>query len=283
MIKIKHSTRINAPADKVWDMMWDYNTYCQWTRPFSDGSYAVSDWKQGSKVHFLVPSGGGMYSKISRMEKNKCMVFKPIGEIKNFEELEPTDEMKSWQEGAESYFLEEENGSTLLTVELDTIEQYADMFNDAFPKSLEIIKQLSEDKLKPAAMAAACINAPLEKVWEYRTKPEHIIRWNAASDDWHTTEAHIDLKAGGKFNYRMESKDGAHGFNFEGSFTLVEPKKHIAYVLADERQSIISFNEHNGKVTVVEYFELENTNPADMQRAGWQAIMDNFKQYTEQQ
>ena len=125
------------------------------------------------------------------------------------------------------------------------------------------------------------VNAPVEKTWESWTKPEHIVRWNHASDDWHTTKAESDLVPGGKFSSRMEAKDGSMGFDFWGIFDVVEQFKQIDSTLGDGRKLSVVFRENGGKTHVVESFETEDENSADMQRQGWQAILNNFKQYTE--
>ena len=125
------------------------------------------------------------------------------------------------------------------------------------------------------------VNAPVEKVWEYWTKPEHITKWNFASDDWHSPSAENDLRVGGKFVARMEAKDGSFGFDFGGTYDEVEPNKYIEYTIGDGRKVKVNFTAKGDTTEVVESFEAENTNPVEMQKGGWQAILDNFKKYTE--
>jgi uncharacterized protein YndB with AHSA1/START domain len=125
------------------------------------------------------------------------------------------------------------------------------------------------------------VQAPKDTVWRLWTTPEDIVRWNNASDEWHTPGAKIDLKAGGEFLYRMEAKDGSFGFDFGGIFNSVVPKESLAYTLGDGRKVEISFT-GNGSITkITETFEAENENPIEMQRDGWQAILSNFKKYAE--
>ena len=125
------------------------------------------------------------------------------------------------------------------------------------------------------------MQAPKDTVWRLWTTPEDIVRWNNASDEWHTPGAKIDLKAGGEFLYRMEAKDGSFGFDFGGIFNSVVPKESLAYTLGDGRKVEISFT-GNGSITkITETFEAENENPIEMQRDGWQAILSNFKKYAE--
>lgn len=125
------------------------------------------------------------------------------------------------------------------------------------------------------------IKTPIDKVWQYFTTPQHITQWNAANNDWHTPQAENDLRPGGKFSYRMEAKDGSFGFDFWGIYTEVVTNEKIAYTMGDDRKVEILFAETADGVTVTETFETEDTNSAELQRSGWQAILDNFKQYTE--
>ena len=125
------------------------------------------------------------------------------------------------------------------------------------------------------------VNAPVAKVWEYWTKPEHITKWSNASDDWHTPHAENDLRVGGSFSSRMEAKDGSMGFDFGGIYDAVTPNEYIEYTLGDDRKVKITFTPIGESTRVVESFEAEETNPIEMQQGGWQAILDNFKKYTE--
>lgn len=125
------------------------------------------------------------------------------------------------------------------------------------------------------------VNAPIEKVWSYFTEPKHIIHWNSASPDWHTPRAENDLQPGGSFTSRMEAKDGSMGFDFGGVYQEVERHSYYTYIMDDERRVKVSFNEVPDGVEVVEVFDAEMDNSAEMQKNGWQAILDNFKTYTE--
>jgi uncharacterized protein YndB with AHSA1/START domain len=127
------------------------------------------------------------------------------------------------------------------------------------------------------------VDLPLEKVWELWTEPKHIVNWNNASDDWHTTSATNDLRAGGKFSYRMEAKDGSFGFDFSGVHKEIKKYVKIDSVLDDGRMLIVSFEEHDAGILVKEDFEAELENSIELQRTGWQAILDNFKKYAEDQ
>lgn len=126
------------------------------------------------------------------------------------------------------------------------------------------------------------INGSLDKVWDFWTMPEHITKWSFASPDWHTPYAENDLREGGKFKSTMAAKDGSMSFDFEGEYTLVEKNKVIEYVMGDGRKVEISFAQTPSGIEVIEKFDPETQNPEEMQRGGWQAIMDNFKNYVEQ-
>ncbi len=125
------------------------------------------------------------------------------------------------------------------------------------------------------------IHAPVQKVWDCWTMPEHITKWCQASDDWHAPAAENDVREGGRFKTTMAAKDGSAGFDFAGTYTAVVPLERIEYVMDDERKVSILFQNVEGGVQVTETFELENENPEEMQRQGWQAILDNFKKYVE--
>lgn len=127
----------------------------------------------------------------------------------------------------------------------------------------------------------ATVKAPVEKVWEYWTTPLHIMQWNSASEDWHTPSATNDLRTGGSFTCRMEAKDGSFGFDFGGTYDEVIPDKHISYTMSDGRKVTVDFTAGSDGTHVSETFDAESENPVDMQRAGWQAILDNFKRHTE--
>ena len=125
------------------------------------------------------------------------------------------------------------------------------------------------------------VKAPTKKVWQIWTTPENIMQWNNATPDWHTPSASIDLVKDGTFSYRMEARDGSMGFDFTGTFSEVEPHSLIKYKLEDDREVEITFSFDGESTTVTETFEAEDQNSAEMQRQGWQAILDNFKKHAE--
>lgn len=128
---------------------------------------------------------------------------------------------------------------------------------------------------------SANIAATIEQVWDYWTLPEHITKWNFASDDWHCPVAQNDLREGGRYRARMEAKDGSFGFDFEAVYDEIIPKQRIVYTIEDGRTVCTEFEDLDGTTKVTTIFEAETENPVDMQREGWQAILNNFKNYTE--
>lgn len=125
------------------------------------------------------------------------------------------------------------------------------------------------------------VNAPIKKVWESWTLPEHITKWNQASDDWHTPYAENDPRTGGKFKSTMAAKNGSMSFDFEGVYSLVTLHQRIEYAMADGRKVKIFFQGSGNETKVTETFDAETENSIELQRGGWQAILNNFKKYTE--
>jgi uncharacterized protein YndB with AHSA1/START domain len=127
----------------------------------------------------------------------------------------------------------------------------------------------------------ATVQAPIAEVWQFYTEPEHIVKWNAASGDWHTTRAENDVRKGGKFLSRMEAKDGSFGFDFGGTYDEVKANELIAYTMDDNRKASIIFLATGNQTNMTIEFEAETENSIELQREGWQAILNNFKKYTE--
>jgi len=125
------------------------------------------------------------------------------------------------------------------------------------------------------------INAPVDKVWKFWTDPQHITKWNQASDDWHSPSAQNDLRTGGKFSVRMEARDGSTGFDFGGEYDQVKINELIGYTMDDGRKVTVRFIPNGNETKVEETFDAEDTNSHEMQKNGWQAIMNSFKNYVE--
>jgi uncharacterized protein YndB with AHSA1/START domain len=135
---------------------------------------------------------------------------------------------------------------------------------------------------KKTITVQAVIGATVEQVWKLYTEPEHVMKWNNASNDWHTPRAENDMKVGGKFLYRMEAKDGSSGFDFNGTYEQVKTNELIVYSISDGRKVQVMFTkDDNTRTKIATTFEAESTNPIEMQRDGWQAISNNFKKYVE--
>jgi len=128
---------------------------------------------------------------------------------------------------------------------------------------------------------SATINADVKKVWDYYTKPEHVTKWNYADPSWQCPSASNDMRVGGKYSARMETKDGSFGFEFEAIYNEIAEGKSFTYTMPDSREVNVSFDGDGDNTAINVTFDAENQNPVEMQKNGWQAILDNFKKYTE--
>ncbi|WP_028981065.1 SRPBCC family protein [Sporocytophaga myxococcoides] len=141
---------------------------------------------------------------------------------------------------------------------------------------------MSKETTTPISVTVeALVKAPVEKVWKTWNSPEDITKWCQASDDWHAPYAENDLRKGGKFKTTMAAKDGSFSFDFGGEYTNVETNKVIEYTMEDGRKTKVVFTAQGNETKVVETFDAESQNPVEMQKQGWQAILNNFKKYTE--
>ncbi len=130
-------------------------------------------------------------------------------------------------------------------------------------------------------IVTATVNADIEKVWDYYTKPEHIIKWNFADPSWQCPSASNDMRVGGKYSARMEAKDGSFGFDFEAIYDEIVEGESFIYTMLDGRRAGVTFKEKGEQTEVTVTFDAEDQNPVEMQKNGWQAILNNFKNYTE--
>ncbi|MEO8068372.1 MAG: SRPBCC family protein [Flavobacteriales bacterium] len=143
---------------------------------------------------------------------------------------------------------------------------------------------MSTSTITPTSITInARIAKPADHVWKHWTEPKHIMNWNAASDDWHCPKAENDLRVGGKFSSRMEARDGSMGFDFGGTYTAVVPHEKIAYTMEDGRRCGVLFAKDGDATKATVTFDAETDNTVEMQSGGWQAILDRFKAYSEQQ
>lgn len=280
MKKLTFSIDLNAPKEKVWYSLWDEENYEDWTSAFCEGSFTISDWHEGSKIYFLDPNGNGMNSKITIKKPFETMLFSHYGEIKHFKELPITEETQAWSGSEERYDLTENNGITTVKATVDVVEKYLDYFNDIFPKALAKLKAIAESETKTITVKTT-LDASLEEVWNKFTQPEHVVNWNFASDDWHCPKAENHLEVGQNFTFTMASKDGEMSFDFVGTYQEVVPLKKLVYLIADGRKVTVKLDVMNNQVILTENFEPENIHSVELQRGGWQSILDNFKKYTE--
>ncbi|MBC7391587.1 MAG: SRPBCC family protein [Opitutaceae bacterium] len=144
---------------------------------------------------------------------------------------------------------------------------------------MSIAKELAENPID--ITIETTILAPIDIVWKYFNLPEHVTKWNAANDDWHTTHDFNDLKPGGKFSYRMEAKDNSFGFDFSGTYNSIQKNEAISYTLDDGRNVNLAFSNEENSTKIIEIFEAENEYSFEIQQTGWQMILNNFKKYTE--
>jgi hypothetical protein len=148
MKKLNFDIEIHAPKNEVWQVLWNDATYRQWTSVFSEGSHAVSDWKEGSKISFLDPNGDGMASRIEKVTPNEFMSFKHLGVIKKGEEVPMDNETRKWSGAMENYTLRQVGDVTELKVDIDVADEHYDSFKDIFPKALQKVKDISEKNMK---------------------------------------------------------------------------------------------------------------------------------------
>ena len=135
---------IYAPKEKIWNVLWNDETYRKWTAPFGEGSYAETDWEEGSRVLFLTPNGNGMVSRINKNDPHNFMSIEHLGYVIEGVEDTTSEEVAQWKGALENYTLEMVNGKTQLLIETDIAEAYLDMFGEAWPKALQKVKELSE-------------------------------------------------------------------------------------------------------------------------------------------
>lgn len=125
------------------------------------------------------------------------------------------------------------------------------------------------------------IKAPIQKVWDCWTLPKHIVNWNFASSDWHCPKAENNVTIGGEFHYLMEARDGSFNFDFWGTYVAIEEPRSLETVLGDGRKVKVFFESTGNETIITETFDPETTHPIELQKAGWQLILDNFKLYVE--
>jgi uncharacterized protein YndB with AHSA1/START domain len=222
-----------------------------------------------------------MVSEIAVMEHLNDISIKHLGLIMGDEEDYTSEHAMMFANKHENYRFEklgERMTRFHVTMEID--ETYLEFMEEQWNQALVQLKAVCEENLAPfiPIRVEAVVDAPLERVWEYWTKPEHVTEWNFASSDWCCPKAMNDLRVGGRFVYTMSAKDGSMAFDFSGTYTQVDYGERIINQLDDGRMMSVTFELISPNQTrVVEIFEAEDENSLDLQRSGWQAILDNFK------
>lgn len=282
--KIFIERKFKSSIDKVWKA---------WTKSdLLDKWWAPKPWKAKTKIMDFREGGLWLYSMIgpdnsehwARIDYKNIIDLSSILFSDSFCDSEGnmTSDIPSIPWFNQFY---EENDYTTVKNEisferLEDLEIMINMgFREGYFSALENLDDLLENKIKIDIFSE--INADVNKVWDYWTKPEHIINWNFASDDWHCPKAENDLKVGGKYIERMEAKDGSFGFDFEAIYDEINEHKIISYTMLDSRKCTIFFENKENKTNVFISFHAEKENSIELQKSGWQAILDNFKKYVE--
>lgn len=219
MQKLHFTIELSAPKEKVWEALWEDSNYRIWSNTFCEGSYAETDnWKEGSKVLFLSPGGNGMVSEVAKNIPNELMLFKHLGEVKNGIEDTSSENVKAWAGAIENYALSEEDGKTILTVSLDSTEEFKDYFLATWPKALDNIKELVN--IEPVIIEKT-LNAPVEKVWQAITD-------NSAMKKWYFDIAEFKPEPGFEFSFAGEGNDGEKYIHL-CKITEMVPLKKLTY------------------------------------------------------
>lgn len=285
MKKIHYSIHIPAPREKVWEATIGKEKYPQWTEEFCPGSDVQGEWKQGEKILFVAPNPNGsldgMYSEIAELREHEFISIHHLGVLHEGKEITDTDEAKEWKDAYENYTLSDDGDGTLFEVDIDLEDNWIEYFNEVWPKALERLKEVAVDGQSSSVTVYTWIQAPIEKVWEYYTGAAHMRGWNFASDDWECPTASVDLREGGSFSSRMQAKDGSFGFDFGATYTKVDAPTSLSYTMGDGRSVDVALRAEGEYVQIAVRFDIEKLNSRDMQKGGWQAILNNFKKYVE--
>ena len=283
MKRIELERSFKATPELLWELIVDPDHYRYWVSAFSEGSKFVGDWSQGSRIRFVMEdeSGleSGMLSEVVASEWPRHISIRHIGFIMNGIEDYDSPETKIWTPAYENYTLEPHEGG-LCTFKLaqDIPESYEEEFIANWQVAFDLMAQrlfLLPD-LKYRITLEASSKSSASVLWERLTQPELVKTWNYASDDWHCPLATNDLKIGGEFHYEMAAKDGSMAFDFWGTYDTIEKDKLLAFTLGDGRKVTVDLLDKPWGCLVVERFEPEQENNLNLQRQGWQAILNNL-------
>lgn len=225
----------------------------------------------------------GMSSEIAESIHLEHISIRHLGIIQDGVEDLTSPEALKWAPSYENYYLESaDDGSIRFRVEVDMEEEYLEEMGKSWLIALEALKSLCENDLLPytSITVETEIQAPLSKVWDAWTLPDSVTKWNFASPDWHCPKASNDLQVGGRFIYTMAAKDGSFSFDFSGTYTEIIKNELITNQLDDGRMMSVRFETISpNHIKVIETFDAEDENSIDLQRQGWQAILDNFARF----
>lgn len=286
MLKKHYSIDIKAPVQRVRYTMLDAELYKKRTAVFNPaGSWFEGTREKGEQIKFLWPHPehpeqiGWMLAEIAEHKKFEFTSIKHIAEISNWEVRTDSERSNAF----ENYSFSEKDGVTTLAVDIDFTESMVEYMDTAWPKALLVLKDMCEVPFHPLTIGAT-VHADIETVREKRTNPTDIPKWCSGDDSWHTPYAENDIQVGWKFLTRMEAKDGSAGFDWTGSYTKVEPKSQIEYLMDDGRKAsiIFTYDETTGSTIITETFDAETTHTPEQQVEGWQHILNGFKKYVEE-
>ena len=267
--KLVLSIDIKAPRETVWNAITTDALYRRWTKAFHETSHFEGGWNTGDKIHFIgINEDGkkeGMVSEIAESRFPEYISVRHLGFIKDGEIDTTSDEVKAWAPMYENYRIEKINDHlTRFHIDMDVEDDWYGMFENMWPKALALLKDVCEEN-NPGPKTVTVISmvgGEEGKVWAYYTDPDHVRRWNNASDDWHCPSAENDLRVGGRFKYTMAARDGSMSFDFAGTYTAVDVGQRIAYTMDDGRKAEVRFPFQMDKICVITNFEAEGTNPA---------------------
>ncbi len=286
MLKRNYKITIAANLEKIWQVLLAKDSYPLWTAVFSPGSFYQGEIIVGQEIRFVAPSpngsNDGMISRVAEFIPNQKVSFEHLGMTINGVDDLDSDAVKSFTPAFETYETTAKDGMIELNIFMDISEPYTEYFDRVWPYALENIKALAESDSVQKITVSSVVNANLDAIWSAWTKPEHIINWYAASADWHAPKAENNLQVGSEFKIRMEARDQSVGFDFTGKYEKITDQELIVYKMEDGRLVDISFRELSpGQVMIIEIFDKENIHTPEQQQAGWQAILDNFRIYSE--
>jgi len=281
--KIHLEKDIKAPRQTVWDKIIGEDYYSVWTEAFGT-SKMIGDWIEGETVRFIGGDTGdsGMISVIEKLSKPNFISIRHIGQVVKGVDDFDSEEAQKWIGAHENYTLEEKDGVTTFVLDMDMAEEYYEMMRSMWVRALGRLAILCEvDKINSITINNM-IESSLEKVWDMWTNPNHITKWAFAADTWECPSAVNNLEVNGTFSTRMQEKaNPENGFEFSGMYTRVEKYKLLRYVLDDGRFVNVEFEVIEGKVSITQRFDAEQENSFELQRSGWESMLENFKKYVE--